>query len=51
LKFWVGAGQANSGGGGLIGAIPTSNAVNASSIATNIFNDLHAKELIGTPGT
>jgi integrase len=46
-KFWVGGGQTNSGGGGLIGAISISNGVNAASIASNIFNDLRAKELIG----
>jgi hypothetical protein len=28
-KFWVGGGQTNAGGGGLIGAISTSNGVNA----------------------
>jgi hypothetical protein len=33
-KFWVGGGQTNSGGGGLIGAISTSNGVNASSKAS-----------------
>jgi hypothetical protein len=50
-KFWVGGGQTNSGGGGLIGAISTSNGVNAASIASNIFSDLRAKELIGVAGT
>ena len=50
-KFWVGGGQTNSGGGGLIGAISTSNGVSASSIASNIFSDLRAKELIGAAGT
>jgi hypothetical protein len=50
-KFWVGGGQTNSGGGGLVGAISTSNGVNAASIASNIFNDLRAKELIGAAGT
>jgi hypothetical protein len=50
-KFWVGGGQTNSGGGGLIGAISTSNGVNAASIASNIFTDLWAKELIGAAGT
>jgi hypothetical protein len=50
-NFWVGGGETNSGGGGLIGAISTSNGVNAASIASNIFNDLRAKELIGAAGT
>jgi hypothetical protein len=50
-KFWVGGGQTNSSGGGLIGVISTSNGVNAASIASNIFTDLRAKELIDTAGT
>jgi hypothetical protein len=50
-KFWVGGGETNSGGGGLIGAISTSNGVNAASIASNVFTDLRAKELIGVAGT
>jgi hypothetical protein len=50
-KLWVGGGQTNSGGGGLIGAISTSNGVNAASIASNIFNDLRAKELITPAAT
>jgi hypothetical protein len=46
-KFWVGGGQTSAGGGGLIGAISTSNGVNASSMASTIFKDLQEKGLIG----
>jgi hypothetical protein len=36
-------------GGGLIGAISTSNSVNAYSIASNIFNDLRASVSLSSP--
>jgi hypothetical protein len=50
-KFWVGGGQTNAGGGGLVGAISTSDTINASSIASTIFSDLRAKELTAASGT